>query len=156
MIRICGRHVCPEETRTGPRQNGRRRGTVASFAHPDKHPCAKQDRERGRQTRPSTGQTPKGDADRDEPPARHSIRQPTEDRRSDHVAEQKRSHEQSGLAALVRIAGQKLCSDSRQDCGQNVAVDVIEKIDGQEQPKRYARTARYFSLGLHRKFLIAA
>src|SRR4029077_4134267 len=78
-------------------------------------------------------QAPDRDTDSDQYPARKTIGQPAEDRRGAHVTDQKRRCPKAGLAVLVWIARQKLVLERRQQRGQNVTIDVIKKVDGEQE-----------------------
>ena len=73
------------------------------------------------------------------------IGEQTENRRADHVSHEKRVAEQTGLGHGVHVVScEKSCANIRFERGQNLPVDVIEKIDSQEQKQRGARAAHRF------------
>ena len=71
------------------------------------------------------------------------IGEQTENRRADHVSHKKRIAEQTGLGHGVYVVScEKSCANIRFERGQNLPVDVIEKIDSQEQKECGARAAQ--------------
>ena len=85
-------------------------------------------------------------ADADDEPAREPIREQTENWCADHVSYEKRVAEQTGLGHGVYVVScEKSCANIRLERGQNLPVDVIEKIDSQEQKESGARAAHRFA-----------
>jgi hypothetical protein len=61
--------------------------------------------------------------------------------RAEHIRHKKRIAKQTGFGHRVWIAGvKKRCANVGFDGGQNLPVDVVKKIDGQQQKQCAART----------------
>src|SRR6266542_1910852 len=75
-----------------------------------------------------------------------------ENRSNDHVSDKKRVGKQAGLRHSVYVARcEKTGANIRLERGQDLPVDVIEKVDGQEQKESALRaTQRSFPYGFHR------
>ena len=133
-------------------QDRRRRRTVAAFANSNAYASRKENRECRRETGAAAGQAPQNHSGTDNDPPRESIGEQTENRRADHVSYEKRVAEQTSLRHRVHVARcKKSCANIRLERGQNLPVDVIEKIDGQQQEKCGSRAAdRSFRDRFHR------
>ena len=85
------------------------------------------------------------------------IGEETEDRCADHVSHKKGVAEQTGLGHGVYVVScEKSCANIRFERGKNLPVDVIEKIDGQEQKECASRAAqRLCPCSLHQQLPIA-
>ena len=119
----------------------RRRGRpVAGFADADEHARDEQHGERPGQSRPATGQAPHRDARAHEQPAGKPIRQQAENGRHDHVTHEKGRGEPAGLGESAQIVGRKeRLAYFGFDGGKNLAVDIVEQIDRQQQRERAVR-----------------
>src|SRR5207248_10992099 len=124
-------HSCLDRIKIG--DDGGRRRPITGLTDDDKQSRAQQDREGRRQSRPAAGQTPHRDTDSYQYPTRKTISQPAEDGRGAHVTDQKRRCPKAGFAILVWIACEELLLKGRQDREENVTVDVIKKVDGEQE-----------------------
>ena len=85
------------------------------------------------------------------------IGEQTENWCADHVSHEKRVAEQTGLGHGVYVVScEKSCANIRFERGQNLPVDVIEKINSQEQKECASRAAqRLCPCSLHQQLPIA-
>src|SRR5437773_358466 len=104
----------------------RRAGRVGrSTVGPAANPVGQPDK------RPSASQAPQNHGGTDDDPPRESIGKEPENRCADHVGDEKSVAEQPGLRHGIYVAGcEETGANIRLECGQNLPVDVIEKIDG--------------------------
>ena len=94
---------------------------------------------------PPLAMTPQCHSHAYDEPARDPIREQTENRCADHVSYEKCDAQQTGLGHGVHVVRcEKSCANIRLERGQNLAVNVIEKIDGQQQEERGARAAHRY------------
>ena len=82
--------------------------------------------------RAQSGQAPQNRAGDDERLARKAVSQPAGQRRGEHVEEKQRRGERAHLL----VGGVEFALDERELAGQNVAVNVVEQIEGDEQQQR--------------------
>ena len=66
-------------------------------------------------------------------PAGESIGEPTEEGGEEHIAEEKSGGEEADLAFGVGVIGEQVFGDEGFDGGEDVAVDIIEKINSEEE-----------------------
>ena len=85
-------------------------------------------------------------ADAYDEPARDPIGEQTENRCADHVSHEKCDAQQTGLGHGVHVVScEKSCANIRLERGQNLPVNVIEKINGQQKKEGGARAAHRFA-----------
>ncbi len=75
------------------------------------------------------GQAPQDSTDDDERLAAKPVAEPASERRDDHIGEKERR----GQRAHLLVGGMKLTLDQRLLAGQNIAVDVVEQIEGEQK-----------------------
>src|SRR5581483_5937081 len=115
-------------------QDGWRRGAIAAFTNSNAYASCKENRKCSRETGSAAGQAPQNHSRTDDDPTRESIGEQTKNRRADHVGYEKRVAEQTSLGHGVYVARhEKSCANIRLERGEDLPVDVVEKIDGQEQ-----------------------
>src|SRR4030095_5520715 len=115
-------------------QDCRRRGSVAAFANSNANSSCKKNRECCRETGAAAGQAPQNHSTADNNPPGESIGEQTENRGADHVSNEKRVAQQTSLRHRVHVARcKKSFANIGLERGQNLPVDVVEKIDSQEQ-----------------------
>ena len=139
----------PGRAAPGDRGRDRRRWPggrpVPAFTDPDEEPGEQKDRERGRQPAAAGGQAPQHDADPHQEPARHSVCEPAEDRRRHHVGNDERrcqrAHHRQDVGIIQWTIGKKRSPDVRLQRGQDITVDVIEKVDRQQKRQGEPRFA---------------
>ncbi len=116
------------------RQNCGRGGPVAALADADENSGDEQGGKRCGETRSGSCETPENHAHAHDEPARESIGEKTEDRRRDHVGEEKCRSQRAGAQHRIGIVrSEKRRANIRFDRGQNEPVDVVKKIDREEQ-----------------------
>ena len=94
----------------------------------------------------AAGQTPQNHSQADDEPARDPIGEQTENRCADHVSYEKCDAQQTGLGHGVYVVScEKSCANIRLERGQNLPVNVIEKINGQQKKESGARAAHGFA-----------
>src|SRR6266545_2485487 len=121
-------------------QDRGRCGSVAALANSNTHASRKENSECRGKTGTAAGQAPQNHSRANDDPARESIGEQTENRRADHVSHEKRVAKQTGLSHGVYVVGCKeTCANIRLERSQNLPVDVVKKIDGQEQKECGAR-----------------
>src|SRR6266478_4076451 len=132
-------------------QNRRRCRSVAAFANSNAYSSCEENRECCCETGAAAGQAPQNHSGADNDPPRESIGEQTKNRRADHVSDEKRVAEQTSLRHRVHVVRcEKSSANIRLERRQNLPVDVIEKIDGQEQKECAMRAAhRFFSNRFH-------
>ena len=84
------------------------------------------------------GQAPENRAGDDERLAREAVAEPAGERRGEHVEDEQRGGERAHLL----VGGVELALDEREFAGKDVAVDVVEQVEGDEQQERAAGTMR--------------
>ncbi len=115
-------------------QDGGRGRAVTAFADPDQDPREKQNAERRGESGGATGDAPKSHRAPDNDPAREAIGQPAEKRSADHIGDEKRVRQQTGAGHGGRVVRrEKSPPDFRFDCSQNLTIDVVKKIDPEQQ-----------------------
>ena len=82
--------------------------------------------------RAERGQAPQDRAGDDERLAAEAVAQPAGERRGEHVEDEQRGGERAHLL----VGGVKLALDQRDFAGQNVAVNVVEEVEADEQQQR--------------------
>src|SRR5437870_2333047 len=122
------------------------------FANSHANAGRKENGECRRQTGGAAGQAPQNHSGTNDDPARESIGEQTENRCTDHVSDKERVGKQAGLRHSVYVARcEKTRANIRLERGQDLPVDVIEKVDRQEQKESALRaTQRSFPYGFHR------
>ena len=97
------------------------------------------------QTGATARQAPQNHSGTDDDPARESISEQAENRGTNHVSDEECVAEQPSLGHGVYVAGrEKSGANIGLERGQNLPVDVIEKIDRQEQKECGMRAAHRF------------
>ena len=133
------RHIEPREDGAAPgdrveiADDRRRRGSVAGLADAEQAARREQDEEAAGQAGGAAREAPERDAAADDDPAIMPVREPAKDRRREHVADEKRHPEPAGLGVFQRIAVEEFLLDGRDDRREDVAIEVAEEIDGQQQ-----------------------
>src|SRR6266550_3596174 len=123
-------------------EDSRRRWSIGALANSDKNACAKKERECGCQTGRPTGKTPQNYRESDYQPSRKTVGQPAKRWRRKHVRNKKRTPQKPGCRHRIGIRRQEECiTNLWLDRREDLPIDVIEKIDRKEQPKRRARAA---------------
>ena len=156
--RVKNRHdAAPCFDRVNIRQDGRRSRAVAAFANSNANASRKKNGKRRRQPGAAAGQAPQNHSRADDDPARDPIGEKTENRCADHVSNEKRVAEQTGLRHSVDVAS---CEKTRADVGlersQNLPVDVIKQIDPEEKQQRgVCAVDRSLHATFHRQLPIA-
>ena len=133
-------------------QNRRCRRPVATFANSDAYASYKENCKCRRKAGAAAGQAPQNHSGTNNDPPRESIGEQTENRRAEHISYEKGVAQQTSFRHSIYVACcEKVCTNIRLKCRQNLAVDVIKKIDGQEQKKCATCAAhRFFHDRLHR------
>ena len=127
-------------------QDCRCRRSVAAFADPHEDSSRKQNGECRCQTGAAAGQAPQNHSRTNNDPAGDSIGEQAENRRADHVRDKKRVAQPAGPHHRIRIVRRKKRgANIGLKRGENLPVDVIEKIDRQEQSKGHIRARQRFS-----------
>lgn len=134
------RHVEPSQDAAAPLDrieigdNRRHRGPVGRFADADEDAREQQREVELREAGRAGGQAPDEDADGDDFPARRAIGEPTEERRGEHVRQEKRRGEQPHFGVADRLtSAHKLFADLHLDRRQHLAIDVVHQIDREQQ-----------------------
>ena len=78
-----------------------------------------------------SGQAPEHRAGDDERLAREAVAEPAGERRGEHVEEEERG----GQRAHLLVGGVEFALDEREFAGEDVAVDVVEQVEGDEQQR---------------------
>jgi hypothetical protein len=78
------------------------------------------------------GKAPEDRAGDDERLAREAVSEPAGQRGGDHIEEEQRG----GQRAHLLVGGVEVALDQRQFAGQDVAVDVVEQVEADEQHQR--------------------
>src|SRR6266850_833126 len=127
-------------------QDRRGRRPVAAFANSDAYASRKENAECRGKTRPTAGQTPQNHSATNDDPARESIGEQAENWRADHVSHEKCDAQQTRLGHRVYVVGcKKTCANVRLERSQNLPVDIVKKIDAQEQKERVTRAGHRYS-----------
>src|SRR6266487_990374 len=105
----------------------------------------------------AAGQAPQNHSATDDDPPRNPIGEQTENRRADHVSDEKRVAKQTGLRHSVYVVRRKKTgANIRLERGQNLPIDVIKQIDPEQKQQRTVRAANGFlHAAFHRQFPIA-
>ena len=99
---------------------------------PTKDTSGKQNRESRGQTGAAAGQTPQNDGKANDEPAGDPIGKETKNRCADHVSDEKGVTEKTCFGhGVYIIRREESCSNFRFERGQNLPVDIVEKIDRQ-------------------------
>ena len=109
-------------------------GRPPFFANADEAARQEEHDEADRQSRRSTRQTPDDHANADQQPARPLISPAPEEWRGQHVADQEGGGEGAELELQVRVVGREdggIEFDLRQYRREDLAIDVVEEVDGQ-------------------------
>ena len=78
------------------------------------------------------GQAPENRAGDDQRLAREAVAEPAGERRGEHIEEEERG----GQRAHLLVGGVEFALDQREFAGKDVAVDVVEQVEGDEQQQR--------------------
>src|SRR5207248_7445666 len=109
---------------------------VASFADTNENSGKKECGEGAGESGSRSRETPENHADANDEPTREPIGEKTEDGGGDHVGEEECRSQRSGPQHRVGIVrGEKRRANIWLDRGENESVDVVKKIDSEEQPK---------------------
>src|SRR6266480_3361318 len=126
-------------------QNRRRCRSVAALANSNAYASCKENRECRRQAGAAARNAPQNHSGTNDDPARESVGEQSQDWRADHVSDEKCVAEQTSLRHRIHVVRcKKSSANIRLERRQNLPVDVIEKIDGQEQKERGTRAAHHF------------
>ena len=117
------------------RQDGGRDRAVGGLADADRCPRDEQRGERSDEPADRRGQAPQGDAKRYQTHARHPIAERAEERRRQHVDDEKRRH-QPAEPRVARMPHDRIFSEALEQRRHDVPVDVVEHVDQREHDER--------------------
>ncbi len=133
-----GQHLPPALDRIHVRNDRGGGRSIGRLSRTNEDAGEQEDPKSRRKARTRRGETPDGHAKSDDDPTRHAIRQKPENRGQDHVTEQKRRREAAGFGQGVRVVGKKGLANLGLHRREDVAVDVAEEIEAQQEEQSAA------------------
>src|SRR5439155_18026450 len=130
-------------------KNGGGNGTVGGLANADEAARDEQSGVAGGQAGGAAGECPEDDADADQEPARESVSEEAEDGREDHVRKEEGGVEEAGhRLGNGMLGGIEGGADRVFDGSEDLAIDVVEQVDGQEYAEGEARGIPFHRAGM--------